>query len=137
MPHKAELHGSHSCLETGQIKPHICNNSVPTRYNTAKRRQLLCEAGTLTGLKWSPPTIPHIALSVGCDIMNGSLTPGSYTFVLPFGNGMPLSELNMTRVSSSTPADDNSFSIKPTPAIIINLLRYMYTQVWTSLRPSG
>ena len=47
--------------------------------------------------------------------MNGSLVPGSYRLVLPLGKGIPLSELNITKVSSNTPAACSSCRTSPTP----------------------
>ena len=63
-----------------------------------------------------------MSLCFGCFINSGTRTPASYTFVRPFGKGIPLSDVKTIKESSNSPADFNSFMINPTPAKILLLL---------------
>lgn len=50
----------------------------------------------------------------------GSAIPESYKLVLPFGNGMPLSDVYIINVSFMTPASSSSFKTRPTPVKSVN-----------------
>ena len=49
-------------------------------------------------------------------VLKGNL-PGSYKFVLPEGNGIPLSEEKIIKVSLINPKFSNSFIMIPIPEI--------------------
>ena len=74
-------------------------------------------------LKWNTNpelfhfTCPHDCGCKGDDNNIGSAIPGSYKLVLPLGNGIPLSDVNITNVSSVCPAAFNSSSISPIPTV--------------------
>ena len=59
--------------------------------------------------------MPHLFLWCGEDSKKGSAIPESYKLVLPFGNGIPLSDVYRMRVSSKTPASSNSDRTNPIP----------------------
>jgi len=61
-------------------------------------------------------TWPHLCRWNGDETSSGSAIPGSYRFVRPRGNGIPLSDVYITNVLSAKPADCSSARNTPTPA---------------------